>query len=78
MSIDDLMIVIIIGGIGLTGAYLRAELISWRAANAARRAHQAGRRRLALEFRRQDDRRGRAFDPVERADAIDNLVHLSD
>ena len=44
MSIDDLMIAIIIGGIGLTGAYLRAEFMSWRRGNAAERGKKAGRR----------------------------------
>jgi hypothetical protein len=44
MSIDDLMIAIIIGGIGLTGAYLRAEFISWRRSNAAERRKKPGLR----------------------------------
>jgi hypothetical protein len=44
MSIDDLMIAIIIGGIGLTGAYLRAEFMSWRKVNAAERRKRAGLR----------------------------------
>jgi hypothetical protein len=37
MSMDDLMLAIIIGGIGLSGAYLRAEFVAWRRSNAARR-----------------------------------------
>jgi hypothetical protein len=44
MSIDDLMIAIIIGGIGLTAAYLRAEFMSWRSGNAAERRKKAGLR----------------------------------
>jgi hypothetical protein len=55
MNIDDLMIAIIIGGIGLTGAYLSAEFMSWRRAIAMERSQRAGRQRLALEFRRQND-----------------------
>jgi len=49
MSIDDLMIAIIIGGIGLTGAYLRAEFISWRRSNAAERRKKAGLRAVTRE-----------------------------
>jgi hypothetical protein len=37
MSVDVLMIVIIMSGIGLSGAYLRAEFVSWRRFNAAER-----------------------------------------
>jgi hypothetical protein len=44
MSIDDLMIAIIIAGMGLTGAYLRAEFMSWRKSNAAERRKRAGLR----------------------------------
>jgi hypothetical protein len=42
VSADDLMFTIIIGGIGLTGAYLRAEFISWRSLNAAERRKKGG------------------------------------
>jgi hypothetical protein len=44
VNIDDLMIAVIFGGIGLTGAYLRAEFMSWRRANAAERRQRAARR----------------------------------
>jgi hypothetical protein len=55
MSIDDLMIAIIIGGIGLTGAYLRAEFISWRRSNAAERKKKADLRadRTGTSLRRR-------------------------
>jgi hypothetical protein len=48
MSIDDLMIATIIGGIGLTGAYLRAEFMSWRSSNAADRRKSAGLRAVRI------------------------------
>jgi hypothetical protein len=44
MSIDDLLMAIIIAGIGLSGAYLRAEHISWRRENDAERKRLAGLR----------------------------------
>jgi hypothetical protein len=37
MNIDDLLFVIIIGGIGLTGAYFRAEYVLWRRYKGAER-----------------------------------------
>jgi len=44
MSIDDLLMAIIIAGIGLSGAYLRAEHMSWRRENDAERKRLAGLR----------------------------------
>jgi hypothetical protein len=41
MNFDDLMIAIIIGGIGLTGAYFRAEYLLWRRYKAAERQKKA-------------------------------------
>ena len=41
MRMDDLMITLIIGGIGLSGAHLRAEFISWRRSKAAELRKQA-------------------------------------
>ncbi|HEY4969421.1 MAG TPA: hypothetical protein VII35_05910 [Steroidobacteraceae bacterium] len=37
MNFDDLLIAIIIGGIGLTGAYFRAEYLLWRRYKATER-----------------------------------------
>ena len=37
MGFDDLLIAVIIAGIGLSGAYFRAEYTSWRSRNAADR-----------------------------------------
>jgi hypothetical protein len=37
MNFDDLLFVIIIGGIGLTGAYFRAEYVLWRRYKGAER-----------------------------------------
>ena len=37
MSVDDFMVAIIVGGIGLTGAYFRAEYLSWRKHKATER-----------------------------------------
>jgi hypothetical protein len=48
MSIDDFMIAIIIGGIGLTGAYLIAEFMSWRRGVAAERRKRAVQRELHI------------------------------
>jgi hypothetical protein len=44
MSVDDLLIAIIIAGLGLSGAYLKAEYLSWRRYNAAQRKQQASLR----------------------------------
>jgi hypothetical protein len=41
MNFDDLLFVIIIGGIGLTGAYFRAEYVLWRRYKAAERRKRA-------------------------------------
>jgi hypothetical protein len=49
MSIDDLLIGIIIAGIGLTGAYFRAEYVSWLRYKAARERQEVHRRRLRLD-----------------------------
>jgi hypothetical protein len=46
MSIDDLLFIIIIGGTVLSGAYLRAEYVSWRRYKAAERRRQASLARL--------------------------------
>jgi hypothetical protein len=46
MSLDDLLIAIIIIGIGLSGAYLRAELLSHRRRTAVRRLEQIMRCKL--------------------------------
>ncbi|MHB8478552.1 MAG: hypothetical protein ACYDBZ_20015 [Steroidobacteraceae bacterium] len=41
MNFDDLLIATIIGGIGLTGAYFRAEYLLWRKYKAAERQKEA-------------------------------------
>jgi hypothetical protein len=43
MNFDDLLFVIIIGGVGLTGAYFRAEYVLWRQYKAAERRKRATR-----------------------------------
>jgi hypothetical protein len=48
MGIDDLLMAIIIAGLGLSGAYLRAEHMSWRRENDAERQRQAGLRERHL------------------------------
>ena len=40
MSFDAVLIVIIVGGIGLTAAYVRAEYLGWRALRAAERRRE--------------------------------------
>ena len=46
MSFDDVLIGVIIVGIGLSGAYFRAEYAWWRSQSAAQRRQQADFRRL--------------------------------
>jgi hypothetical protein len=46
MSVDDLLIAIIIGGIGLSGAYVRAEFMLWRRNKAAERRREVCLREL--------------------------------
>jgi hypothetical protein len=46
VSIDDLLFAIILAGIGLSGAYLRAELASHRRATALQRARELVQREV--------------------------------
>jgi len=46
MSFDDFLIALIIGGIGLTAAYFRAEYVSWRRYKAAKRRQNLSLREL--------------------------------
>jgi hypothetical protein len=46
MAIDDVMIGIVVGGIGLSGAYIRAEYVSWREHRAAERRNGVTAREL--------------------------------
>jgi hypothetical protein len=46
MRVDDLLMTIIIGGIGFSGAYLRAEFIFWRRSKAADLRKRAGMREI--------------------------------
>ena len=46
MNIDDLLIAIIIAGIGLSGAYLRAEVLLHRRLTAAKRSRELVEREL--------------------------------
>ena len=46
MSIDDLLFAIILAGIALSGAYLRAELVLHRRATALRRARELVQREV--------------------------------
>jgi hypothetical protein len=46
MSIDDLLMAIIIAGLGLSGACLKADYLSWRRENAAHRGKQASLREV--------------------------------
>jgi hypothetical protein len=46
MSFDDLLIAIIIAGFGLSGAYIRAEYLSWRRYHAAERKRETSLREL--------------------------------
>ena len=55
MSIDDLLFAIIVAGMGLSGAYLRAELVLHRGTTALQRARElvqreAHAKRVRLEF----------------------------
>jgi hypothetical protein len=46
MSIDDLLIAIIMAGLGLSGAYLRAELVLHRKTTALQRARELVQREV--------------------------------
>jgi hypothetical protein len=47
MNIDDLMIAIIMVGLALAGAYLRAEFVAWRKFNAAERRRPSTSARIS-------------------------------
>jgi 6-phosphogluconolactonase len=55
MSFDDLLIAIIVAGIGLSVAYLRAEYVSWRRYKAAERRHEVSLCELHLKRLRVED-----------------------
>jgi hypothetical protein len=61
MNIDDLLIAIIIGGIGLSGAYLRAEYTFYRRHKAVERRKQLSLRELHTNrlCHEENDLRGR-------------------
>lgn len=46
MRADDLLMAIIIGGIGFSGAHLRAEFVFWRRSMAAELRKQASIRQI--------------------------------
>jgi hypothetical protein len=46
MTLDDLLIAILVAGIGLSGAYLRAELLAHRRFKAAERRKELALREL--------------------------------
>jgi hypothetical protein len=54
MSMDDLLFVQVIGGIGLSLAYLRAEYLSHRRLTAARRRRESVMRKLHMAKARLD------------------------
>jgi hypothetical protein len=57
MSLDDVFIGFIVGGIGISGAYVRAEYIRWREQGTADRSRETGQRDLhAASFLAQQNR----------------------
>jgi hypothetical protein len=46
MNMDDLLILMILGGIGLSGAYLRAEFVLCRGRRSAERRNAATQREI--------------------------------
>jgi hypothetical protein len=46
MRVDDLLMAIIIGGIGFSGAHLRAEFVFWRRSKTAELRRQANLRQI--------------------------------
>jgi hypothetical protein len=66
MSLDDVLFVVIVGGVGLCAAYFRGEYIGWREHRAAEMRREASMRALHLDSRR--DR--------EDADSIRSVVNL--
>ncbi len=46
MSFDDLLIALIIAGFGFSGAYFRAEYLSWRRCRASERKRETSFREL--------------------------------
>jgi hypothetical protein len=57
MSFDDVFIGFIVGGIGISAAYVRAEYIRWREQGAADRLRQTTQRDLhAASFSSQQNR----------------------
>jgi len=74
MGIEDLLMAIIIAGVGLSGAYLRAEHLSWRRENDAERQRQASLRERhfnRLLVKEEDSPEGylRLTDPATRKPA---------
>jgi hypothetical protein len=57
MSLDVALMVIVVGGIGLSAAFVRAEYLRWRDLGAAERRREAALRKLhsARLYARQDN-----------------------
>ena len=66
MSLDDVLFVVIVSGVGLSAAYFREEYIGWREHRAAEMRRQTSRRELHID--RASHR--------EDADSVRSLVTL--
>ena len=56
MSLDDVLFVVIVGGVGLCAAYFRGEYIGWREYRAAEMRREASMRALHLaRYRLRED-----------------------
>jgi hypothetical protein len=60
MSVEDLLIMVIVAGAGLSGAYLRAELVWWRRYSDAERKQRASLREWHLERLQREETDGPA------------------
>jgi hypothetical protein len=49
MSLDDVLFVVIVGGVGLCAAYFRGEYLGWREHRAAEMRREANMRALHIE-----------------------------
>jgi hypothetical protein len=56
MSLDDVLFVVIVGGMGLCAAYFRGEYIGWREHRAAEMRREASMRALHIDrYRNGED-----------------------
>jgi hypothetical protein len=63
MSLDDVLFVVIVGGVGLCAAYFRGEYIGWREHRAAEMRREASMRALHIDrYRNAEDAESKSAD----------------